>query len=581
MKNKIIYLFFLLLISSVIHAQDTEPYISIRSNKKIGETLSLSMKASNATNEQLIWIDLNGNGQKDDGEQVTSFGVSTPYVKNADEIRIYGPVWTFSVAYQQLTHLELSPNHPNLNQMWCSYNSIGEIDLSDNLNLSYLSCQSNDLKRLVFNPGSKIKTISCRENELGSDAVTELINSLPTKNQGDGAEIIAVDIAAKSERNIVNREHVNLANAKNWALINYNKGVPEPYNPTDITKEVLREGLYTYFGWGKTYPQNNITDQEVTILSKTQTEAYEYWHIKYLVDVVGDVKEYSYGYLLLPANRGSKPLPLVLALHPTGAGLGKDRVMGIYESEAVDVAEEKKRIASQYAHELGLKGDFIVFAPDRAGYGERRLLDESIDYSEQMTEYQNYLRTFRPGWRLTSGKNVWDIQRALDFLLEYDFVDRGKVGAIGYSLGAADALMSIACDDRIKTAVVNSGSNLHYREDLWNQDQTLRSFLSNASSQNLGEIVNLMVMLTAGKSMVYLWSTADPYDAGGPHFLEGFRNIYNVINLKWRQYGVTDLSLYMHSQGHDFPAEARAHAYQWLKDKLYGSGLVDPSTVED
>lgn len=580
MRNRISYIILLLLSSFILHAQVTTPYIAVKTNKQPGENISLSIKASNAANEQLIWIDLNGNGQQDMGEQVTVFGKSVNYVKNAEEIRIYGPVWTFSAAYNQLTSLFVSADHNFLTQIWCAYNAIEEIDLSNNTSVSYLSCQSNKLKRLVFNNASNIKTISCRNNELGNAAMTELINSLPVRNATDGAELSAVDVASKSELNIVNREHIVLASAKNWVIINHNNGTPEVYNPTEITKEVLREGLYSYFGWGKTYPQNNITDPEVTILSKTQKEGYEYWHLKYLVDVVGDLKEYAYGYLLIPANRGDKPLPLILALHPT-SDIGKDRVMGIYASEPKDEADAKARIARQYAHDLGVDGNFIVFAPDRAGYGERRLLDDSIAYTEQMSAYQAYLRTFRPGWRLTSGKNVWDIQRALDFLLEYDFVDRENVGAIGHSLGAADAIMIIASDDRVKTSVVNSGSNLHYREDLWTQDNALRAFLNNASSQALGELVNVMVMAAAGKSLLYNWSILDPYDSGNPNFIEGYRMICDVVNLKWRQYGATDIALYLHSNGHDFPNEARALSYQWLKEKLKFTGIVNPPSSVD
>src|SRR5690606_25446968 len=109
----------------------------------------------------------------------------------------------------------------------------------------------------------------------------------------------------------------------------------------------------------------------------------------------------------------------------------------------------------RYARDL-VDAGFVVFAPDRAAYGERRLLQNGESYKEQMAAYSRYLHTFRPGWRLTAGKNVWDLQRALDFLVQYDFIDAGNIGIIGHSLGAWDSIMLLATDDRVKTAVVNS-----------------------------------------------------------------------------------------------------------------------------
>lgn len=566
---------------SVSVIAQTEPSITITTAKAVGETVSISMKASNATNEALIWIDLNGNGQKDAGEEVTTFGTNVSYQLQSQTLKIYGPVWTISGAYNKFTSVELSPDHPTLSQIWFSYNQITELDLSNNINVSYLSCQNNKLRRLVFNPNSKIKTVSFRNNELNEQAITELINSLPTHAADAGAELIALDIKSNAERNIVNRDHINLAKSKNWTIINHNAGNQEVYDPTDIGKKELRGALYQYFGFGDSYPVNNITTPEVEIISKTQTPDYEYWKIKYLVDVVGDIKDYSYAYLIIPPAAKEKPLPLVLAPHPT-ADIGKDRAMGIYANPPVDKTDSLKRTTRQYAHELGLTNDFIVFVPDRAGYGERRLLAEDIGYQEQMGAFQEYLRTFRPGWRLTAGKNVWDLQRALDFLLEYDFVDKENVGAIGFSLGAADAIMLQAVDDRVKTSVINSGSNLHYMHEVWAEENALRAFVENARTHTLGEHVNLMFMLSAGKSMLYLWSTSDPFDTGRPNVIEGFRTIKSTLDTRWRQYGKSDVALYLHNEGHEFPPEARALSYEWLREKLqYTSSATPPSSVQN
>ena len=329
-----------------------------------------------------------------------------------------------------------------------------------------------------------------------------------------------------------------------------------------VSREELRQGLYGYYGWGKTYPKP--LPPEVTILDKKKEKTYERWHLKYRVDA----DEYSYGYLLIPLPFPAKGtrLPLVMAPHPTSL-IGKDRVLGVYAEPPANDKEIRERAARSYALDLVNEG-FVVFAPDRAAYGERRLLKNGEGYKEQMAAYSDYLHTFRPGWRLTAGKNVWDLQRALDFLVTYDFIDAKNIGTIGHSLGAWDSIMLIATDDRLKTAVVNSGGMLYYDPELWHNDAALRDYLNDHKKQSLRNIANIMFMLCAGRSLLYDFSTKDPYDRGGPNLVDTYRVVKKDFETNEKQWGKTDFSLYIHSKGHDFPPEARALAYAWLKGHL-------------
>jgi hypothetical protein len=339
-------------------------------------------------------------------------------------------------------------------------------------------------------------------------------------------------------------------------------GHAEPQAPNPVTWEELRQTLYGYYGWGKTYPKP--LPPEVKILDKKKEKTYERWHIKYRVDA----NEYSYGYLLipLPFPAKGKRLPLVMAPHPTSL-IGKDRVLGIYAEPPADEKEVAERAARSYARDLVNDG-FVVFAPDRAAYGERRLLKNGENYKAQMAAYSKYLHTFRPGWRLTAGKNVWDLQRALDFLVTYDFIDPKNIGTIGHSLGAWDSIMLIATDDRVKTAVVNSGGMLHYNAALWHDDKALRDYMNDPKQQTLSNITNIMFMLCAGRSLLYDFSTKDPYDRGGPNLVDNYRAVRKAFDEDEKKWGKTDFSFYIHSKGHDFPPEARALAYAWLKEKL-------------
>ncbi len=330
-----------------------------------------------------------------------------------------------------------------------------------------------------------------------------------------------------------------------------------------INRDEIRRSLFGYFGWGETYPAITAEPQ-MEVLEKVEESDHFRWHVRYQVDK----DEQSYAYLLIPKPfpAAGQRLPLILCPHPT-ALIGKDRVVGRYDEPAPNADEAAKREARQYALDL-VRAGYIAFAPDRAAYGQRRLSQTENDVRKQMALYQEQLKTQRPGWRLTAGKNVWDLQRALDFLVKLEFVDSERIGTIGHSLGAWDSLMILAADDRVKAAVVNSGGTLRFRPDLWENEQALRDYLGDPKKQQLNVNANLMFMLAAGRSLFYIWSTEDAYDRGGPNLVEGFRTIKNALKTNFKAEGKTDLSFMLHSNGHDFPPAARAAAYNWFKDKF-------------
>src|SRR5690606_19240897 len=221
------------------------------------------------------------------------------------------------------------------------------------------------------------------------------------------------------------------------------------------------------------------------ILEKTQQDGYERWHVKYKVDT----DEFSYAYILIPQNipTGAK-LPLMLCPHPT-YNLGKNRVADIYDTAPKDRADSLSRASRQYGVDLVKRG-FVVFAPDRAGYGERRLLPDA-GFKENMSAFSKKMRETYPKFGL-NGKAIWDLKVGLNLMLTYDFVDKKNVGIIGHSLGAWGAILFSAMDDRVKATVVNSGGMIAYLPELWSDDQTaLRTFLSTPSKQSLTKNVNV------------------------------------------------------------------------------------------
>ncbi len=330
-----------------------------------------------------------------------------------------------------------------------------------------------------------------------------------------------------------------------------------------VAREDLRAAMNQYFGTpaGLTPP-----DPQPEILAKVDGGDYERWALRYRVEE----DEFSYGYLFLPkpAPTAEHRRPLVICPHPT-ASIGKDRVSGVYSEPAATDQEKASRARSGYALDLVRRG-FITFAPDRAGYGERRLLKEG-NYQVQMAEYRKYLAQRHPGWKLTSGKNVWDLQRGLDTLQTFDFIDWDHVGVIGHSLGAWDSIMLLAMDDRVKAGVVNSGGMPAFRPELWEDRTALETYLADTKAQGLSANTNIFIMLAAPRPLLYLHSLQDPFERGMPNLVEGVRSFtkyYRTVSGQRTLQAKADFSLLLHGYSHDFLPEARELAYKFLELRL-------------
>ena len=64
------------------------------------------------------------------------------------------------------------------------------------------------------------------------------------------------------------------------------------------------------------------------------------------------------------------------------------------------------------------------------------------------------------------GKAVWGLQRTLDFLTLYDYIDTNRIGIIGHSLGGWDSQFLSGLDTKVKAAVVNAAGNIKFRKDI-------------------------------------------------------------------------------------------------------------------
>ena len=135
-------------------------------------------------------------------------------------------------------------------------------------------------------------------------------------------------------------------------------------------------------------------------------------------------------YLLVPKSAldgSGKKAPAILCLHPTDDTIGHGVVVGVED-----------RLNRQYARELAERG-YVTLSPSYP----------------LLANYQPDLKAL--GWESGTLKAVWDNIRGLDLLESLPYVEPGKLGVIGHSLGGHNSVFTAVFDDRIKAVVSSCG----------------------------------------------------------------------------------------------------------------------------
>ncbi|WP_172916778.1 Ig-like domain-containing protein [Capnocytophaga canis] len=152
--------------------------------KTTANSLNLVINAA-PQNQNGVWIDLNNNGQKDTGENVTSFsnnlyGTSTNYVINNQvtsekTVTIYGKVTILNCSQNQLTNLDVTKN-PYLNDLDCYSNQLIDLDISKNTKLQGFDCADNQLTNLDISKNTELVSLWCINNQLTSLDISKNTN---------------------------------------------------------------------------------------------------------------------------------------------------------------------------------------------------------------------------------------------------------------------------------------------------------------------------------------------------------------------------------------------------------------------
>ena len=143
--------------------------------------------------------------------------------------------------------------------------------------------------------------------------------------------------------------------------------------------------------------------------------------------------------LLIPDGvSSSRPVPAVICLHQHQFRFGKHEPAGLDGS---------------LMHHTGValaKAGYVVLCPDMLCFGERR--DEKL--KNQDYERFEFLRYVVKG-KCLAWKNILDIRRAVDLLVQRPEVQSDRLGCYGHSMGSTNTYMVGPWEPRLKCFVCN------------------------------------------------------------------------------------------------------------------------------
>ncbi len=308
-------------------------------------------------------------------------------------------------------------------------------------------------------------------------------------------------------------------------------------------------------------PNNIDCDLSVKIESEISRDNVIERRISYLLSPGERVSSI----MLIPKNTNF-PCPSLLTIHPT-TEYGKEQTVGRGDKvNGVLTPEAHNRAYGLHLAEMG----FITFSPDLLGAGER-IFPGKVSFDNQPFINAN------PEWSGT-GKDLWDLQRAIDVMESFPEVDSLRIGSIGHSQGAGLTGILSAMDERIKVGVANCGiwplriSKNPFnaaRTGWWTGRPALRPYL------HLGKPIPVdsheILALSAPRPFLIITALNDVgYDEEDERFTRSvWENLnYNVKKIYALHGEEQKFNSILHMNGHDFPEEIRNKAYKFIERYL-------------
>lgn len=210
-----------------------------------------------------------------------------------------------------------------------------------------------------------------------------------------------------------------------------------------------------------------------------------------------------------------------------------------------DPTEDELRKA--YALHLARKG-FITLSPRNYLWINNTKLDAVGEAKKFLT---------RNGDRKGMARMLDDAIRAVDALLSIEGVDPKRIGAVGHSLGAKEALYLAAFDDRVRAAVSSEGG-IGIAQSNWEADWYLGS---PCKAPGFPRDHHQLVACIAPRPFLVIGGNASDGIESTP-YLAAAKPAYEVFGAGKR------LALFNHGLGHAVPESSLNRTVEWLETYL-------------
>ena len=289
-------------------------------------------------------------------------------------------------------------------------------------------------------------------------------------------------------------------------------------------RHVLAECMQNLQPAPKAYAME-VTDRE-------QRDGYEARKIRF------NLSEWSRvpAYLLVPEGKG--PFPAIVLLHDHGAhfSIGKEKMVRPFHV-APEVMEDADQWASQcydgqYVGDYLARHGYVVLAVDALFWGERGR-KEGTSYDAQQALASNFLQM---GASWGAFINVDDM-RSAEFLASLPFVDKERVGSLGFSMGAYRSWMLAALTDVVRASAsicwMNTTEHLMTLTNNQNKGGSAYAMLIPALRRYLD--YPHVASIACPKPTLFFNGTQDKLFP-----IEGVRDAYREMEAVWKSQGASD-----------------------------------------
>lgn len=319
-------------------------------------------------------------------------------------------------------------------------------------------------------------------------------------------------------------------------------------------RHVLAECMQNLQPAPKAYAME-VTDRE-------QRDGYEARKIRF------NLSEWSRvpAYLLVPEGEG--PFPAIVLLHDHGAhfSIGKEKMVRPFHV-AAEVMEDADQWASQcydgqYVGDYLARHGYVVLAVDALFWGERGR-KEGTSYDAQQALASNFLQM---GASWGAFINVDDM-RSAEFLASLPFVDKERVGSLGFSMGAYRSWMLAALTDVVRASAsicwMNTTEHLMTLTNNQNKGGSAYAMLIPALRRYLD--YPHVASIACPKPTLFFNGTQDKLFP-----IEGVRDAYREMEAVWQSQGASDrLVTKLWDEKHFFNKEMQKETLEffdrWLK----------------